>query len=54
MRDESDKHVLAAAIAAKCGFIVTGDKDLLSLKERGGIKIRSTAEILKRLLIGRR
>ena len=32
VRDVKDKHVIAAAIAANCDYILTGDNDLLELK----------------------
>ncbi len=38
-RDPDDDNVLAAAVAGVCDFIVTGDKDLLVLKEYQGIPI---------------
>jgi len=39
LRDRSDAHVLAAAIAARCDVVVTGDRDLLVLVEVEGVKI---------------
>jgi putative PIN family toxin of toxin-antitoxin system len=38
-RDPDDDNILAAAIAGDCDCIVTGDKDLLVLKEYRGIPI---------------
>jgi putative PIN family toxin of toxin-antitoxin system len=38
-RDSDDDEVLATAIAAEAEIILTGDKDLLVLKEFQGIKI---------------
>jgi len=49
LRDPDDIHVLACAISAKADAIVTGDKDLLSMKTFAGIPIISAAEALKRL-----
>ena len=48
-RDAEDRHVLAAAKAGKCSFIVTGDKDLLSLKKSAGIRIVTTSACLRML-----
>ncbi len=38
-RDSDDDYILAAAVNAKCDFLVTGDKDLLALKNFEGMKI---------------
>ena len=38
-RDADDDNVLACAIAAKAGYLVTGDADLLVLKNFRGVKI---------------
>ncbi len=43
-RDPDDDNILAAAVAGKCDFIITGDKDLLVLKHFEGIKILSPKE----------
>jgi len=39
LRDESDHAVLEAALACRAEFIVTGDRELLDLKDFRGIKI---------------
>ena len=39
-RGPDDDLVLATALAAQAGVIITGDKDLLTLKTRGGFRIR--------------
>ena len=49
LRDRDDVHVLACAVGAEADAIVTGDKDLLTLKDFGGIPIIDAAEALKRL-----
>jgi putative PIN family toxin of toxin-antitoxin system len=38
-RDPDDDNILAAAVNGKCDCIVTGDKDLLVLKEYEGVDI---------------
>lgn len=47
--DPDDVHVLACAVAASADAIVTGDDDLLALKEFGGISIIEIKEALRRL-----
>lgn len=44
--DDDDNRVLEAAVAGACDYIVTGDKDLLRLKEYKGIAIVTAAEFL--------
>ncbi|OGQ50790.1 MAG: putative toxin-antitoxin system toxin component, PIN family [Deltaproteobacteria bacterium RIFCSPLOWO2_02_FULL_53_8] len=43
-RDADDDNILAAALAGKADCIVTGDKDLLVLKDYRGIKILSPTD----------
>ncbi len=38
-RDEDDNRVLEAAVEGGCNYIITGDKDLLDLKNFKNIKI---------------
>jgi|SRR5215213_2168149 len=40
-RDVDDDNILAAAVAGNCECIITGDKDLLVLKQFQGINILS-------------
>ena len=50
LRDAADAKIIACAIAGKADYIVTGDKDLLALKEYKGIRIvtpKTFSEILK-------
>ena len=46
-RDAADNGILAAALAAGCSHLVTGDKDFLALKEFDGVAILSPGEFAK-------
>jgi uncharacterized protein len=46
-RDADDDQVLACAMAAKAAFIVSGDKDLLTLEVFREIPIVTAAEVLR-------
>ena len=46
-RDAADNGILAAALAAHCDKLVTGDNDLLMLKEFNGIAILTPGEFSK-------
>ena len=46
-RDADDNAIIDLAICAKAGFIITGDKDLLSIKTYKKIKILTAAEFLE-------
>lgn len=46
-RDRDDDHVIACALAAKAHLIVTGDRDLLVLKNYQAIRISSAADALR-------
>ncbi len=53
-RDSKDEHVLDAAFRGKADYLVTGDKDLLDLKDNpklGNLKIVTVQEFLKAILI---
>ncbi len=43
-RDADDDNILATAVAGNCDCIITGDKDLLVLKNFEGIKILNPRE----------
>lgn len=45
--DDDDNRVLEAAAEGMCSFIITGDSDLLRLKEYKGITIVTATEFLK-------
>ena len=46
-RDPDDDNIIAAAVAGHCECIVTGDKDLLDLKEAHNISIIPPAHFWK-------
>jgi len=46
-RDDSDNRILECAVKAKADLIVSGDSDLLDLKEYEGIKIMTPAQFLR-------
>ncbi len=46
-RDPDDNKFLECAIDSKCYYIVSGDKDLLTVKEYEGIEIVTVAEFLE-------
>ena len=48
-RDKADNKFLECAVSAKVDYIVTGDKDLLSLKKYNNIFIVRTSKILRLL-----
>jgi len=48
VRDEKDNRILEAALEGNCAFIITGDKELLDLKEFRGVRIVTASEFLKR------
>ncbi len=48
-RDPDDDEIISCAISAACESIVTGDLDLLVLKDFRGIKIVRTRELLEEL-----
>lgn len=46
-RDADDDEILATALAAQTEIILTGDKDLLTLREFQGIKILSPRQFVE-------
>jgi putative PIN family toxin of toxin-antitoxin system len=46
-RDKDDDELLAAALAGEAEIILTGDKDLLVLKEFQGIKILTPRQLVE-------
>lgn len=49
LRDPDDDHVLACALAAQADLIVSGDADLLVLKQFQGMPIVTAAQATKRI-----
>lgn len=49
LRDPKDNPILAAAVAYRCKFLVTGDEDLLELKSFRGVEIVSVRAFAKRM-----
>jgi putative PIN family toxin of toxin-antitoxin system len=47
VRDPKDNHVIAAALSANAQIIVTGDQDLLSLKQVENIQILKSADFME-------
>lgn len=46
LRDEADNRILECAVFGRAELIVTGDKEMLRLKEYRGIKITSLREYI--------
>jgi putative PIN family toxin of toxin-antitoxin system len=46
LRDPADAHVVAAAIAGRADYLVTGDRDLLAIRLELGMSIVTPAEFL--------
>lgn len=46
-RDRKDDYILTAAILGQADYLVTGDRDLLTLGEVGQLKIVSPGELLE-------
>jgi putative PIN family toxin of toxin-antitoxin system len=49
-RDPSDDMILECAMTSGCQFVVTGDKDMLSLDPFNGIRIVTPAEFLASII----
>jgi len=47
LKDEPDNRILECAVFGRAELIVTGDKEMLRLKEYGGIKITSLRDYLE-------
>ena len=49
LKDEPDNRILECAVSGKADAIVTGDKEMIMLKEFKGIRIMSLKEYLERI-----
>ena len=49
VRDEKDTDILKSSLAAKCKYLVTGDKDLLTLKQVENTKIITSKQLIEEL-----
>jgi predicted nucleic acid-binding protein len=47
LKDESDNRILECTIYGKADLLVTGDKEILQLREYKGLKIISLKEYLE-------
>jgi putative PIN family toxin of toxin-antitoxin system len=47
-RDPDDDRILAAAVQARCAYLVTGDNDLLMLKQFADVSIVTPREFMER------
>lgn len=54
VRDFKDRHILAAASAANCDYVVTGDSDLLVLEYVPGIRLVNSVSLIKALNLRRK
>lgn len=48
-RDAQDDKFIHCALASHADYLVTGDQDLLELKDRSGVKILTPKEFLKKI-----
>lgn len=46
LRDEADNMVLETAVVGKCKYLITGDKDLLTLQKYKNIKVVTPSQFL--------
>lgn len=49
LRDSADNYVLETAVVGKCTFLITGDKDLLSVGNYDRVKIVTPNQFLSKL-----
>ena len=51
IRDKKDTNILKSSIAANCKYLITGDKDLLTLKQIENTKIITSKQLIELLKI---
>ena len=49
VRDEKDTNILKSSLAANCKYLITGDKDLLTLKQVEKTKIITSKQLIDEL-----
>lgn len=49
VRDEEDTNILKSALSVNCTYLLTGDKDLLTLKKVRNTRILTSTELIKEL-----
>lgn len=47
VRDDKDTDILKSALSAKCKYLITGDKDLLTLKQVENTKVIKSKQLIK-------
>lgn len=50
LKDNADNRILEAAVEGDCRYVITGDKELLSLKSFKGIEILTPDRFLEKLI----
>lgn len=49
VRDEKDTNILKSALAGNCTYLITGDKDLLTIKHVENTKIITSKQLIEEL-----
>lgn len=49
VRDEKDTNILKSSLAANCKYLITGDKDILTLKQVEKTKIITSKQLIDEL-----
>ncbi len=48
VRDEKDTNILKSSLVAKCNYLITGDKDLLTLKQVINTEIITSRQLIEK------